>query len=68
MIYRWEIAPEWDQEHHIEIAIAQLIDDGSFNLLVGEDGSVSVSSELLSSERADARDVIRTEHGDTLSV
>lgn len=39
VIYRWEIAREWEQEHHVEIAVAQ----------VNEDGSVSVSSELLSS-------------------
>ena len=23
VIYRWEIAPQWEQEHHIEIAVAQ---------------------------------------------
>jgi SAM-dependent methyltransferase len=39
VIYRWEIAPHWDQEHHIEIAVAQ----------VAADGSVIVRSELLSS-------------------
>lgn len=38
VIYRWETAPRWDEEHHIEIAIAQL--DGG--------GSVIVRSELLS--------------------
>jgi SAM-dependent methyltransferase len=38
VVYRWEIAPRWEQEHHIEIAIAQ----------VGADGSVRVHSELLS--------------------
>ena len=38
VIYRWEIAPRWDQEHHIEIAVAQ----------VDVDGSVVVRSELLS--------------------
>jgi len=38
MIYRWEIAPRWEDEHHIEIAIAQL----------GGGGSVIVRSELLS--------------------
>ncbi|SOC51077.1 class I SAM-dependent methyltransferase [Ornithinimicrobium cerasi] len=38
VIYRWEIAPHWEDEHHIEIAIAQL--DG--------DGAVRVRSELLS--------------------
>ncbi|QFG68408.1 class I SAM-dependent methyltransferase [Ornithinimicrobium pratense] len=38
VIYRWEIAPGWEDEHHIEIAIAQL--DGG--------GSVIVRSELLS--------------------
>jgi SAM-dependent methyltransferase len=38
VIYRWEIAPRWEQEHHIEIAVAQ----------VGADGSVLVRSELLS--------------------
>jgi SAM-dependent methyltransferase len=24
VIYRWEIAPHWEQEHHIEIAVAQV--------------------------------------------
>ena len=24
VIYRWEIAPQWEQEHHIEIAVAQV--------------------------------------------
>ena len=38
VIYRWEIAPYWEQEHHIEIAVAQ----------VKADGSVIVRSELLS--------------------
>ena len=38
VIYRWEIAPQWEQEHHIEIAVAQ----------VEADGSVRVRSELLS--------------------
>ena len=38
VIYRWEIAPRWEQEHHIEIAVAQ----------VDADGSVVVRSELLS--------------------
>lgn len=38
VIYRWEIAPQWEQEHHIEIAVAE----------VGADGSVLVRSELLS--------------------
>lgn len=38
VIYRWQIAPRWEDEHHIEIAIAQL--DGG--------GSVTVRSELLS--------------------
>src|SRR3954451_7661710 len=38
VIYRWEIAPHWEQEHHIEIAVAQ----------VTADGSVCVRSELLS--------------------
>jgi hypothetical protein len=37
--YRWEIAQHWEQEHHIEIAVARL----------GADGSVDVCSELLSS-------------------
>ena len=37
--YRWDIAPDWDQEHHIEIAVARL----------AADGSVDVCSELLSS-------------------
>ena len=38
VVYRWEIAPRWEEEHHIEIAIAQL--DAA--------GSVVVRSELLS--------------------
>jgi SAM-dependent methyltransferase len=38
VIYRWEIAPRWEDEHHIEIAIA-LLDGG---------GSVTVRSERLS--------------------
>ncbi|GAB4001866.1 class I SAM-dependent methyltransferase [Nocardioides ultimimeridianus] len=38
VVYRWEIAPHWEDEHHIEIAIAQ----------VGAAGSVLVRSELLS--------------------
>jgi SAM-dependent methyltransferase len=38
VVYRWEIAPDWEQEHHIEIAVAQL--DPS--------GAVEVRSELLS--------------------
>lgn len=37
--YRWEIPQHWEQEHHIEIAVARL----------GPDGSVDVCSELLSS-------------------
>ena len=37
--YRWEIAEHWEQEHHIEIAVARL----------EPDGSVDVCSELLSS-------------------
>lgn len=37
--YRWDIPQHWEQEHHIEIAIARL----------GTDGSVDVCSELLSS-------------------
>lgn len=37
--YRWEIPEHWEQEHHIEIAVARL----------GADGSVDVCSELLSS-------------------
>ena len=39
VIYRWEIAPSWEQEHRIEIAVARL----------GADGTVDVCSELLSS-------------------
>ncbi|MEI7057922.1 class I SAM-dependent methyltransferase [Nocardioides sp. CCNWLW239] len=39
VVYRWEIAPDWEDEHHIEIAITQ----------VDPDGSVLVRSELLSS-------------------
>lgn len=38
VVYRWEIAPHWEEEHHIEIAVAQ----------VGATGSVLVRSELLS--------------------
>ncbi len=38
VIYRWEIAPHWEDEHHIEIAVAQ----------VDAAGSVLVRSELLS--------------------
>ncbi|MBB5835211.1 class I SAM-dependent methyltransferase [Kribbella italica] len=38
VVYRWEIAPQWEDEHHIEIAIAQ----------VDATGSVLVRSELLS--------------------
>jgi len=39
VVYRWEIPPRWEDEHHIEIAIAQ----------VDPAGSVLVRSELLSS-------------------
>jgi SAM-dependent methyltransferase len=38
VVYRWEIAPHWEDEHHIEIAVAQ----------VDAAGSVLVHSELLS--------------------
>jgi SAM-dependent methyltransferase len=38
VVYRWEIAPHWEEEHHIEIAIAQ----------VETTGLVLVRSELLS--------------------
>ncbi|WGY04660.1 class I SAM-dependent methyltransferase [Nocardioides sp. QY071] len=38
VVYRWDIAPRWEDEHHIEIAIAQ----------VDAAGPVLVSSELLS--------------------
>ena len=38
VVYRWEIAPHWEDEHHIEIAVAE----------VDADGSVLVRSELLS--------------------
>jgi SAM-dependent methyltransferase len=38
VVYRWEIAAQWEEEHHIEIAVAQL----------GAAGSVLVRSELLS--------------------
>jgi SAM-dependent methyltransferase len=38
VVYRWEIAPHWEDEHHIEIAVAQ----------VDAAGSVLVRSELLS--------------------
>lgn len=39
VIYRWDIPERWEQEHHIEIAVAQIEDDGA----------VRVRSELLSS-------------------
>lgn len=39
VVYRWEIAPRWEEEHHIEIAVAE----------VDESGPVLVRSELLSS-------------------
>jgi SAM-dependent methyltransferase len=38
VVYRWEVAPHWEEEHHIEIAIA----------IVDAAGSVDVRSELLS--------------------
>lgn len=38
VVYRWEIPPLWEDEHHIEIAVAQ----------VDAAGSVLVRSELLS--------------------
>lgn len=38
VVYRWEIASRWEEEHHIEIAVAQ----------VDAAGSVLVRSELLS--------------------
>jgi SAM-dependent methyltransferase len=38
VVYRWEIASHWEEEHHIEIAVAQ----------VDAAGSVLVRSELLS--------------------
>jgi SAM-dependent methyltransferase len=38
VVYRWEIASQWEEEHHIEIAIAQ----------VDAAGAVLVRSELLS--------------------
>jgi SAM-dependent methyltransferase len=38
VVYRWDIAPNWEDEHHIEIAIAQ----------VDAAGSVLARSELLS--------------------
>lgn len=39
VVYRWEIAPHWEDEHHIEIAVAE----------IGVDRSVLVHSERLSS-------------------
>ncbi|HEY0948735.1 class I SAM-dependent methyltransferase [Nocardioides sp.] len=39
VIYRWEIPRGWEQEHHIEIAVAQ----------IEADGAVRVRSEVLSS-------------------
>ncbi|MFD4673262.1 class I SAM-dependent methyltransferase [Lentzea sp. NPDC058450] len=38
VVYRWEIAPLWEEEHHVEIAIAE----------VDAAGAVLVRSELLS--------------------
>lgn len=38
VVYRWDIAPQWDEEHHVEIAIAQ----------VDAAGPVLVRSEQLS--------------------
>lgn len=38
--YRWEIAPTWEEEHRIEIAVAEVPADGS--------GQVRTRSELLS--------------------
>lgn len=38
VVYRWAIAPDWEEEHHIEIAIAR----------VETDASVVVCSEVLS--------------------
>jgi hypothetical protein len=38
VVYRWEIASRWEEEHHIEIAVAE----------VDAVGSVLVRSELLS--------------------
>lgn len=38
VVYRWDIAPNWEDEHHVEIAIAE----------VDASGSVLVRSELLS--------------------
>jgi SAM-dependent methyltransferase len=38
VVYRWEIAPHWEEEHHIEIAVAQ----------VDPAGSILVRSEVLS--------------------
>jgi SAM-dependent methyltransferase len=38
VVYRWEIAPHWEDEHHIEVAVAQ----------VDAAGSVLVRSKLLS--------------------
>lgn len=39
VIYRWEIPRQWEREHHIEIAVAQ----------IEADGAVLVRSEVLSS-------------------
>ena len=39
VIYRWEIPPQWESEHHIEIAVAQ----------IEADRTVRVRSEVLSS-------------------
>ncbi len=38
VVYSWQIAQPWDQEHHLEIAVARL----------GPDGSVLTTSEQLS--------------------
>ena len=50
VIYRWDIARHWEEEHHIEIAVAE----------VKPDGSVLVCSELLSSWPFRNEDLVAT--------
>lgn len=56
--YRWEIAQDWEQEHHIEIAVARL----------QADGSVDVCSERLSSWPYRYDDLLSGLHGVGLTV
>lgn len=45
--YRWEIAPHWEQEHHVEIAVAQVGADGSVLVrsLTAVTGSITVIAQ-----------------------